>query len=46
METQGLMKGAKAYPTTWPKGVFYDQPTKKYRIYFKRDPKLTLKAGK
>jgi hypothetical protein len=46
METQGLMEGAKAYPTTWPKGVFYDQPTKKYKIYFKRDPQLTLKAGK
>ncbi len=46
METQGLMKGAKAYPTTCPRGVYYDKPTEKYRIYFKRDPQLTLKARK
>jgi hypothetical protein len=38
METKGLMAGAKAYPTTCPKGVYYNKPTKKYRIYFKRSP--------
>ncbi|OEG69834.1 hypothetical protein ATZ36_07345 [Candidatus Endomicrobiellum trichonymphae] len=36
METKGLMKGAKAYPTISPKGVFYDQTTKQYCIFFKR----------
>jgi hypothetical protein len=47
METEGLMKGAKALPAidekVCPKGVFYYQTTKKYRIYFKRARELQRK---
>jgi hypothetical protein len=46
METQGLMKGAKAFPSindknnnTCPSGVYYHQDTKTYQIYFKRNTK-------
>jgi hypothetical protein len=44
METQGLMKGAKAYPTTCLKGVYYEKLTKKFHIHFRRDPQFTFKA--
>jgi hypothetical protein len=43
METKGLMKGAKAYPITCPNGVYYNQETKKYLIYFKRSTNFELK---
>jgi hypothetical protein len=43
METKGLMKGAKAYPITCPNGVYYNQETKKYRIYFERSTNFELK---
>jgi hypothetical protein len=50
METKGLMKGAKAYPTEAPKDqlekVFYDQNTRKYRIYFKRSQEYHSKQQK
>jgi hypothetical protein len=39
METEGLMKGAKAFPT----GVYHYMKEQKYRIYYKRSPEITLK---
>jgi hypothetical protein len=50
METKGLMKGAKAYPTEAPKdqlkGVFFIREAKKYRIYFKRSQEYHSKQQK
>jgi hypothetical protein len=43
METRGLMEGAKAFPTTQPKGVYYDRNKQKYRIYYKRSPGIIFK---
>jgi len=43
METRGLMEGAKAFPTTQPKGVYYDRNKQKYRIYYKRSPGIISK---
>jgi hypothetical protein len=43
METRGLMEGAKAFPTTQPKGVYYHKDKQTYRIYYKRSPEFTRK---
>ncbi len=43
MEAEGLMEGAKAFPTPQPKGIYYDRNRQKYRIYYKRSPEITLK---
>lgn len=46
MKTEGLMKGAKAFPTEAPegllKGVFYFNKKKEYRIYFERSKEYHL----
>ncbi len=42
MEAKGLMEGAKAFPTSSPKGIYCHKDDTKYRIYFKRSPEITL----
>ncbi len=40
MDEKGLMEGAKAFPTVYPKGIYYDRNNQTYKIYFKRNIKL------
>jgi hypothetical protein len=43
MENRGRMGGAKAFPVACPRKVYYHKDDATYRIYYKRNPEITLK---